>query len=149
MLKEKEQHIIVFEDDYTIAYLNPMAASLGHILLIPKKHYTILEQMEEAVVAHIFSLASKLSAVLFETLECGTNIILNNGAGARQSIPHVAVHIIPRKDGDNIKLTWQPQEISKEELAEIESNLKSQPAQEQVKQISEEDPMLKHLRRVP
>ena len=126
-----------------------MAASLGHILLIPKKHYAILEQMEDSVVAHVYVLASKLSAVLYEALSVGTNIILNNGAGANQSIPHVGIHIIPRTEGDGLGLTWQPREVSKEELAQIESTLKAQEIKEEAKQISKEDPMLKHLRTVP
>ena len=149
MIEEKDQHIIIYEDEHTLAILNPMPASLGHILVLPKQHHTILEQLHDPLAGHLLIVASKLSAVLFDVLGGGTNVLVNNGAGAGQTIPHVAIHIIPRQDGDNIQLTWQPKDISQEELAEVESEILAQPGEETVTTISEEDARLKHLDRVP
>ncbi|MBI2136787.1 HIT family protein [Candidatus Woesearchaeota archaeon] len=114
---------IVYHDDKLIAYLNQEPASLGHIMLVPKEHHTIFEQVPDAETAKMFTVASKLSAVLFDGLNLGgTNMIIANGIAAGQDIPHVAMHIIPRlQQGDNLNFEWKPKQLSEEEssIAEI------------------------------
>lgn len=119
----KSKAEIVYQDDKLIAYLNHEPASLGHIMLVPKEHHTIFEQVPDAETAKMFTVASKLSAVLFDSLNLGgTNMIIANGVAAGQDIPHVAMHIIPRlQQGDNLNFEWKPKQLSEEEssIAEI------------------------------
>ncbi|HIH42896.1 TPA: HIT family protein [Candidatus Woesearchaeota archaeon] len=114
---------IVYQDDKLIAYLNQEPASLGHIMLVPKEHHTIFEQVPDAETSKMFTVASKLSAALFDSLNLGgTNMIIANGVAAGQDIPHVAMHIIPRmQQGDNLNFEWKPKQLSEEEssIAEI------------------------------
>jgi len=111
----------VYEDSEAIAFLADKPSAPGHIILIPKKHHTILEQIPDP--GSLFNLANELSSILFDVLQAeGTNIIVQNGIN--QKVPHVSFNIIPRKEKDNLNLDWQPKQIDKEEMSVIELKLK-------------------------
>ncbi|MBI5391178.1 HIT domain-containing protein [Candidatus Woesearchaeota archaeon] len=95
----------IFEDDKTFAFLDINPASPGHILLIPKDHYALLQEMPEDVVKHLFQVAKQLTQTMLKGLKStGTNIFVANGMAAGQKAPHVIVHLIPRKDNDGLGL---------------------------------------------
>ena len=117
----------LYEDDRVIALINRLPASQGHILLMPKEHYPIIEQVPDTLIAHIFTIANQLSTVLFETLGIqGTNILVNNGIEAGQDMPHFVVHVIGRVEGDGLNFTWQPKQISEEEMSSVELMIKEE-----------------------
>ena len=93
----------IFEDEKVIAILDVNPATEGHVLLLPKEHYAIMPQMSDDEIAHIFSISKKISQVILKQLKVeGTNIFVANGLAAGQRAQHFMVHIIPRKDGDDI-----------------------------------------------
>jgi len=95
----------VYEDQVSVAILDSQPASLGHILLVPKQHFTVMQQIEDETLAKLFVAAKKLSHALLRTLRGeGTSIFIANGTVAGQKAPHVLIHIIPRKEGDGIGL---------------------------------------------
>jgi len=107
---------MIYEDKDFIAFLAEKPNSAGHTILKPKKKITILEQMPDALAGKMFYLANQISSILFDTLGIeGTNIVIENGTGAGQKIPQLQVHIIPRKQGDGIKLNWEQQKLEKDE----------------------------------
>src|SRR3989344_2466237 len=59
----------IFEDDQTIAILDINPANPGHILLMPKEHYTIMPHMPENEIAHIFMVSKALSNAMLRALE--------------------------------------------------------------------------------
>ncbi|MBW2992316.1 HIT family protein [Candidatus Woesearchaeota archaeon] len=160
---------VVYYDEICIAYLKQMPASAGHIILIPKKHYTIFEQVPDFEVSHLFKIASKLSTVAFETFgHGGTNIIVQNGEAAGQTHPHFSIEIVPRNENDGLNFLWQPKQLSEEEMSTAELMLKEEAAniggfgierrEEKVKEgkaetlkeeKGKESYLLKSLRRVP
>ena len=108
--------IVIYEDSDFIAFLAERPNSAGHTIIQPKKKITILEQMPDTLAGKLFYLANQLSSVLFDTLGIeGTNIIIENGTGAGQKIPQLQVHIVPRKQGDGLKLNWEQQKLEKDE----------------------------------
>jgi histidine triad (HIT) family protein len=116
---------VVYEDNVCMAYLKHMPCSPGHIMLVPKKHYTIFEQLPDDEIIHLFDVASKLSTVAFETLgRGGTNIIVQNGSSAGQTHPHFSIEIIPRNENDGLNFMWQPRHLSEEEMSTAELILK-------------------------
>lgn len=118
---------LLWEDDDVIALFSPTPAAPGHILVLPKEHLIILEQVPDWVMAKMFTIANKLSIALFEGGGAqGTNIIIPNGPAAGQSVAHTALHIIPRNGGDGLNLDWQPKQISPEEMDSVELKLKEQ-----------------------
>ena len=103
----------IYDDDICMAILEEKPASLGHILIFPKKHHPILEQVPNIEVEHIFKIANKLSIATFESLGVhGTNILVNNGSAAHQTHSHFSVNIIPRKEKDGLNLEWKHKQLN-------------------------------------
>ena len=94
----------VYEDKDLVAFLKEDPSITGHIVLIPKEHHTILEQVPEEISGQLFLVANQISSILFEVFGAeGTNILIQNGSEAGQKIPHVSLNILPRKQGDGKK----------------------------------------------
>ena len=166
-LCETGKENVIYEDSEMTAVLSSEPASAGHVILFPKKHYAIIEQVPDYEFANLFSAANKLSIAIFETVKCqGTNIIIQNGTSAGQKIPHVAIHIIPRNENDSLNLQWNPKQLSEEEMSTVELQIKEEaekigefeqekkkeavkiePKKEKIE--GEENPMISHLTRIP
>lgn len=93
----------IYEDDSCLAILDINPATKGHILLLPKEHYAIMPQVPEKEMKHMFIVSRSLSQLLLKSLKAaGTNVFIANGLAAGQRAQHFMLHIIPRKEGDNI-----------------------------------------------
>lgn len=113
----------IYEDDELIAALEINPASLGHTIVFPKKHVSVLAQLKD--VSNLFNKSNKIASVLFETLKAqGTNILVSNGPAAGQIIPHLVVEIIPRFDKDKISFNLPRKKASEGELDKLLSSLK-------------------------
>lgn len=124
LMKEGE---MLYEDDKVFAVLAKNPANYGHILVISKEHYTILEQVPDFVIAHIGVVVNKISMALFESMKiAGTNVYIENGTAAGQAVPHIIVNIIPRVEGDDTNLNWQPRQLDEEEMSTVEILLKEE-----------------------
>jgi histidine triad (HIT) family protein len=114
----------VYEDDAVFAFLDVYPASEGHTLIAPKKHFSRFTDMDAESVASLFEAARKITAALENALSAeGSNIGINDGEVAGQEIPHVHVHVIPRRKGDGgtgIKsIVWtEPDTNNLKEIAE-------------------------------
>lgn len=95
----------VYSDDDCIAVLDINPASKGHMLLMPKEHYSVMPQVPAHVIEHLFMVCKGLSQAALKSLQCrGTTIFVANGVAAGQRAPHFMVHVIPRSDNDSIGL---------------------------------------------
>lgn len=120
----KVQSKKVFEDDKAIAILDINPANPGHILLLPKEHYTIMPQIPEDEITHIAMVAKSLSNILLRSIGAqGTNIIVANGVIAGQRAQHFMVHIIPRMEKDDLKFILPQNTLPEKELDEISKKL--------------------------
>ncbi|MCQ1536572.1 HIT family protein [Methanosarcina sp. KYL-1] len=91
----------VYEDDSVYAFLDIYPASEGHTLVAPKKHFGNFTDMRAEDVTTLFEAARKITAAVEKAFSAeGSNIGINNGEVAGQEVPHVHVHVIPRKKGD-------------------------------------------------
>ncbi len=114
----------IYEDDKCVAVLDINPASPGHLLLLPKEHYTIMPQMPEDELAQIFIVAKSLSNAILRALDArGTNIIVANGPTAGQKAQHFMIHIIPRKDKDAIQFSLPQRQISEKAAGSIRERL--------------------------
>lgn len=114
----------IYEDDYVVAFLAKDTTIPGHIQVAPKKHYTIYEHLSDYEAGHIFCVANKMSYILVNYLKvAGVNILSNNGIEAGQVYPHFVVNVIPRTENDGRDFTWQPKQLSADELSQIEEKL--------------------------
>lgn len=93
----------IYDGDLVKAFLDISPKSNGHLLVVPKKHYTNIEDIDLETLKHINIVAKNLYVVLKEKLNCeGLTLVQNNGLG--QEVKHYHLHLIPRYTNDDIKL---------------------------------------------
>jgi len=125
----KVQSKKIFEDDKSLAVLDINPANPGHILLMPKEHYSIMPQIPEDILQHLFMVTKSLSNVALRGLEVqGVNILIANGVAAGQKANHFMIHIIPRKEGDGINFELPQKQIDEKTLVSIRDKLTSKVA---------------------
>lgn len=96
---------IVYETKKIIAFIdiNPAGKLVGHTLVMPKKHYPTIEEIDDKTLCELILAIKKLTTAIREVSEGdGINIVQNNGKAAGQAINHAHFHIIPRKHQDGI-----------------------------------------------
>lgn len=92
---------VVMENDKAIALLDAFPLAEGHTLVIPKLHYAKIQDMEERDAMAVFEITWKVAtAVEAGSQVSASTIAIHNGSDAGQEIPHVHVHVVPRKKGD-------------------------------------------------
>lgn len=93
----KREAAVVYEDDSMMVFMDKYPISNGHTLVIPKKHYTTILEMESKDVCMLFTLAHRIAKAAVVAVDAqGFSIAQNNGKVAHQVVPHVHVHIVPR-----------------------------------------------------
>src|SRR4026209_325419 len=98
---------IVYEDDDSIAFLDHRPLFPGHTLLVPREHFETLGDLPAAQGGPLFYNAQLLSRVGEAAMEAeGTCVALNNRVS--QSVPHLHVHIVPRRRKDGLKGFFWP-----------------------------------------
>jgi len=114
---EQKKHII-FENNDIVAFLSPNPCVPGHIIVAPRKHFVILDDVPDSLAGELFVLADELTSVLFQSLGSqGTNILVNNGIAANQDVPHFCINVLPRSENDGLNIDWEPKKVSDDELA--------------------------------
>ena len=88
---------MIYEDEKHVAILDKYPIDIGHTLLITRHPYEKITDMKKKDVSELFSLVPEIaSAIMKATGAVAFSIAQNNGRAAKQIIPHVHVHIIPR-----------------------------------------------------
>lgn len=93
----------VYEDEFTLAFMDIANDVDGHILVVPKKHVVNMLDCDEETLHHVYDTVKKVSNMLVE--KCGysgVDILNANGEDAGQTVFHLHVHIIPKFKGDGI-----------------------------------------------
>lgn len=120
IIEGKVQSRKIYEDDIVYGTLDINPANPGHLLLMTKEHYTIMPQIPDDDISHIFAVAKMLSNTILRSLEAqGTNIIVANGITAGQKAQHFMLHIIPRKDNDGINFQLPQKSMEQQEIDSI------------------------------
>jgi len=117
---------IVHEDENAIAFLDHRPLFPGHTLLVPREHFEILADLPPSLVEPYFKAAQLLSRVVESALDAeGTFVAMNNRVS--QSVPHLHVHIVPRRRKDGLKGFFWPRTKYKgeEEMKEVQSKIQS------------------------
>lgn len=97
----------LFEDDETFAFMDINPASEGHALVIPKAHARDVHSVADTAIAATVKTAKKIAAAVDKALHPeGLNLLQCNGPAAAQSVMHFHMHVLPRREGDDLKLNW-------------------------------------------
>ena len=110
----------IFEDDEILAFMdvNPVAA--GHALVIPKFHSKDIHETPAEWVGIAFAGAQRIARAVGKTLEpAGINIVQANGPGAKQSVFHLHVHVIPRSMDDGLTMNWELEPGDMDEIGKL------------------------------
>ncbi len=92
---------IVYEDDFSLAFLDINPINIGHALLLPKEHYENIFDISEELLAKLSVNSKRLALAVKKSLNAdGVNVISNNGHASGQLVFHAHIHIIPRYDDD-------------------------------------------------
>jgi histidine triad (HIT) family protein len=110
--------LIVDEDERTIAFMDIAPATRGHALVIPRAHAADLMSIDPVDLQAVAVAAQRLAARAGEQLGAdGVNLLNACGAAAWQTVFHFHVHVIPRYDGDPLRLPWVPSAGDPQEIA--------------------------------
>lgn len=97
----------VYRDEHVVSFFPPEPATLGHTLVVPRRHVPDIWSLDERTAAHLSWVTLKLSRVIRRAVEPqGLNIIQSNGEVATQTVSHLHVHLVPRWTGDAIGPIW-------------------------------------------
>ncbi|MFH0767363.1 MAG: HIT family protein [Bacillota bacterium] len=100
----------VYEDDLVVAFLDISQATKGHTLVVPKAEYRDIFVVPEDLAAYVMKVAVKLSNAIKKAFEPeGINILSNNGETSGQTVFHFHLHLIPRYEKDDIKISLKNQ----------------------------------------
>jgi len=98
---------IVFEDDDCLAFLDHRPVFPGHCLLIPKQHYETLIDLPLKLIEPVFRDVQLLARAVEVGMQAhGTFVGLNNRVS--QSVPHLHVHVVPRRRKDGLRGFFWP-----------------------------------------
>jgi len=154
---------ILYEDEEVVIAVRDMVVIPGQVTIFTKHHHTILEMVPNDLLRKCSQISSKVTMAVFEGLDCqGTNLIVRNGLGAGQVVPHFGIDIIPRRENDGLNLQWKSQELMEDEMERTflmlneditEGNIKRDVKNEATKKIADEEGkdnyLLKSLRKIP
>lgn len=99
----------VFEDETSVAFLDHRPLFPGHVLLVPREHHETLAELPEALIEPLFGNAQHLARAVEVAMAAeGTLVALNNRVS--QSVPHLHVHVVPRRRKDGLKGFFWPRQ---------------------------------------
>lgn len=94
----------IYEDDRTLAFLDVMPRTPGHVLVIPKVKATGLADISVEDLGHLMAAVQKLAPLVVEAMGADGFLVQQfNGEAAGQSVFHIHVHVVPRTAGEQMK----------------------------------------------
>jgi histidine triad (HIT) family protein len=92
---------VVAREPGTVAFLDVSPLADGHVLVVPEAHVARIEDLGEDAAAALFRAVTRLAGPVRAAVgAAGSTIGINNGEATGQTVPHVHVHIVPRREGD-------------------------------------------------
>lgn len=114
---KKDGHFI-YEDENYVAFLDIYPIDTGHSLVMPREHFEKITDMTAEKVGELFSKIPKIANAVIEATKADAfSVAQNNGRAAKQIVPHVHIHIIPRYESR--ETIWTRREIAKESELKI------------------------------
>lgn len=117
---------LVHEDAAVVAFLDRRPLFAGHVLVVPREHAETLGDLRGELVEPLFLAVRRLSVAVEAAMGAqGTFVAMNNRVS--QSVPHLHVHVVPRRKGDGIKGFFWPRRPynGEEEMAEVAGRIRN------------------------
>ena len=116
----------IYEDDRVLAFMDINPLSEGHLLIIPKHHAETIVDIEEEDFSAVMAVTHKIAGAVKRVLNPdGMNLLQLNGKAANQVVPHLHVHIVPRRSGDGLTISqWNPVQGDMEKIGLVAQKIK-------------------------
>ncbi len=115
----------LYENEIVICFLDVFPANPGHTLIVPKAHYKNVAETPEQVLQGIISAAKYLSPIVVKAVGMeGFNLFLNDGRSAGQLVEHVHLHVLPRQQGDNLRVHPPQKSYPQGEAEKIQAKIR-------------------------
>ena len=109
---------IIAEDERTIAFMDINPATRGHALVIPRAHARDVHEIDPDDLRAVAAMAQVVAGRAIERLgAAGVNLLNSSGAAAWQTVFHFHMHVIPRYEGDPLRLPWVPAQGDMDDIA--------------------------------
>jgi histidine triad (HIT) family protein len=116
---------IVYEDELTLAFLDKRPINPGHTLVIPKKPFVNLYDLDDQTRDSIFKTVQKIAISLKQGLDAdGVNVRINTESAAGQDVFHFHAHVIPRYENDGYE-NWHGKEYQEGEREIVGEKIRS------------------------
>lgn len=99
----------IYEDEHFIVLLDIFPLRPAHVLIVSREHAPYLKDLSTAAANALLPLAQRIAAALRAAGygEQGINFLINDGPTSNQHVPHLHLHLIPRRRGDVMQLLWR------------------------------------------
>lgn len=100
----KAPAVRVYEDDEYLGFLDIRPFTRGHTLVIPKPHSVDLTDTPAPLLAGMLTVGQRIAQASRASglSATGSNVAINDGKSAFQSVFHIHLHVVPRRDGDKL-----------------------------------------------
>jgi histidine triad (HIT) family protein len=117
---------VVYEDEYTLAFMDIGQVNPGHALVAVKKHAENIFALDETQAAAVFRSAARVArAIRGAFAPQGLSVYQANGKAAGQTVFHFHIHLVPRHEGDGMELTWPVKNPPREKLVDYAEKIKA------------------------
>lgn len=107
---------VVYDDENLIAFLDSHPLFPGHVLLCPREHYVTLLELPAGLMGPMFAATQLLARAVENAVDAeGTFIAINNRVS--QTVPHLHIHVVPRRRRDGLKGFFWPRQAYQDEAA--------------------------------
>jgi len=96
----------IWEDDELIAFMDIHPWRPGHLLVIPRRHAQFVAELGDVAAGRLFAAGVRIAAAVRASgLPCDdVHFLVNDGPAANQTVPHLHLHVLPRRRGDLVRL---------------------------------------------
>ncbi|MDE0185491.1 MAG: HIT family protein [Candidatus Poribacteria bacterium] len=115
----------VYEEDQILAFMDINPANPGHLLVIPKRHYRNIFDIDAETAGKIMQVGTQLASAIKTALNPdGLNLLQSSESAAFQTVFHFHLHLIPRWEDDTLVLPWKPQQGDINQIAEVADKIR-------------------------
>jgi len=109
---------IVLDEPAILAFLDARPLRFGHVLVVPREHHVTLPDLPSALVEPLFAAVQRVARAVVDGLGVDGSFIAANNV-VSQSVPHLHVHVVPRRQGDGLRgFFWPRVKYESEEQAQ-------------------------------
>jgi histidine triad (HIT) family protein len=126
MIRGEVDALAVYEDAAVVAYLDHRPVFPGHLLVMPRAHVETLPDLGAHELLPLFTVVQRAAAIMPAALQAEGTFVANNNV-VSQSVPHVHVHVVPRRRGDGLRGFFWPRHPYKtpEEALRVQRTLRA------------------------